>query len=57
LVIEGFAAGLERGTASGSGGGKRVDIPVYNRAKALLDLSRAMDEQEQRKAPAIGRRA
>jgi citrate lyase beta subunit len=56
LVVEAFAAGIERGTASVSVGGKMVDIPVYNRAKALLDLSRALDELEQRKALARGRR-
>lgn len=56
LVVEAFEEGLERGTASVSVRGQMVDIPVYNRAKALLEQRQAIAEREQEKALAAGRR-
>jgi len=55
LVVEAFEAGLQRGTAAVSVGGQMVDIPVYSRAKDLLEQRQAIDELEQRKARAAGR--
>ena len=53
-VVEAFEEGLKKGTASVSVSGQMVDIPVYHRAKALLDQKQAIDELEQRKAQALG---
>ena len=54
-LVEAFEEGLKRGTASVSVRGQMVDIPVYNRAKALLEQKQAIDELEQRKTRAVGR--
>jgi citrate lyase beta subunit len=55
LVVEAFEEGLKRGTASVSVRGQMVDIPVYSRAKALLEQKQAIDELEQRKTRAVDR--
>jgi citrate lyase subunit beta/citryl-CoA lyase len=54
-IMEAFEEGLKKGTASVSVGGQMVDIPVYNRAKSLLEQKRAIEELEQRKTEALGR--
>jgi citrate lyase subunit beta/citryl-CoA lyase len=54
-VVEAFEEGLKRGTASVSVSGQMVDIPVYNRAKALLGQMQAIEELEQRKSEALER--
>jgi citrate lyase subunit beta / citryl-CoA lyase len=54
-MVEAFDEGLKKGTASVSVGGQMVDIPVYNRAKALLAQRQAIEELERRKSEAMGR--
>jgi|GEM_PF-9007 len=54
-VVAAFEEGLKRGTASVSVSGQMVDIPVYNRAKALLEQKQTIEELEQRKTEAMGR--
>jgi citrate lyase beta subunit len=56
LVVEAFEEWLKRGTASVSLRGQMVDIPVNSRAKALLEQKQAIDELEQKKTRAVGRR-
>jgi citrate lyase subunit beta / citryl-CoA lyase len=52
-VVEAFEEGLKRGTAAVGVNGQMVDIPVYQRAKDLLEQKRAIDELEERKARAL----
>jgi citrate lyase subunit beta/citryl-CoA lyase len=54
-VIEAFEVGLKRGTASVSLDGKMVDIPVYNRARIILERAHAIAELERRKSEALAR--
>ena len=54
-VLDAFEEGLRRGTASVNLDGKMVDIPVYKRAKVILDRARAVAETERRKAEALAR--
>jgi citrate lyase subunit beta/citryl-CoA lyase len=54
-VVEAFAAGLKRGTASVNVNGQMVDIPVYNRARLILNRAEAIARVEQRKADALAR--
>lgn len=52
-VVEAFEKGLERGTASVNVDGKMVDIPVYNRAKLILQKAEAIAELERKKDNAL----
>jgi len=54
-AVEAFEEGLKRGTASVNVGGKMVDIPVYRRAKLILERAAAIAEVEKRKADALAR--
>jgi citrate lyase subunit beta/citryl-CoA lyase len=54
-VVEAFEEGVEKGTASVGLDGKMVDIPVYYRAKIILDRAEAIEAVEQRKAQALAR--
>ncbi len=54
-VIEAFEVGLKRGTASVSLNGKMVDIPVYNRARIIVERADAIAELERRKSEALAR--
>jgi citrate lyase subunit beta/citryl-CoA lyase len=54
-VVTAFEKGLKEGTASISVSGQMVDIPVYQRAQALLDLKQGIDDLEQRKTRALAR--
>jgi citrate lyase subunit beta/citryl-CoA lyase len=54
-VVEAFAEGLKRGTASVNVDGQMVDIPVYNRARLILHRAEAILEVERRKAEALAR--
>lgn len=54
-VVTAFEKGVKEGTASVSVSGQMVDIPVYQRAQALLDLKQGIDDLEQRKTHALGR--
>jgi citrate lyase subunit beta/citryl-CoA lyase len=54
-VVEAFAEGLKRGTASVNVDGQMVDIPVYNRAQLILHRVEAILEVERRKAEALAR--
>jgi citrate lyase subunit beta/citryl-CoA lyase len=54
-VVEAFAEGLKRGTASVNVDGQMVDIPVYNRARLILHRAEAIMEVERRKAEALAR--
>jgi molecular chaperone DnaK len=52
-VVAAFEKGLKEGTASISVSGQMVDIPVYQRAQALLELKQGIDDLEQRKTQAL----
>ncbi len=52
-VVEAFEEGVKKGTASVSLNGQMIDIPVYHRAKALLDQNQAIKELEQKKVQAL----
>lgn len=54
-AVNAFEEGLARGTASVNVGGKMVDIPVYRRAKLILERAAAIAEVEKRKADALAR--
>ena len=54
-VVDAFEEGLKKGTASVSVNGQMVDIPVYNRAKALLSKYQEICELEQKKLEALSR--
>lgn len=54
-VVEAFEEGLRRGTASVNVAGAMVDIPVYRRAKRVLEKAQAVVAVEQRKADALAR--
>jgi len=54
-AVEAFEEGLKRGTASVNLDGKMVDIPVYNRARLILERAEAIAEVERRKAGALAR--
>jgi citrate lyase subunit beta/citryl-CoA lyase len=56
LVVEAFEEGLKRGTASVGVRGQMVDIPVYNRARMLLEQKQAIEELERKKTQAVSRR-
>jgi len=51
-VVEAFEQGLQRGTASVNLDGKMVDVPVYRRARLLLERAAAVAEVERRQAQA-----
>ncbi|MGB9700885.1 MAG: HpcH/HpaI aldolase/citrate lyase family protein [Thermodesulfobacteriota bacterium] len=52
-VVEAFEEGLAQGTASVNVDGKMVDIPVYNRAKLILQRAEAIAELERKKDNAL----
>jgi len=52
-VVEAFEEGVEKGTASVGLDGKMVDIPVYYRAKMIMERADAIEAVEQRKARAL----
>jgi citrate lyase subunit beta/citryl-CoA lyase len=52
-VVEAFVEGLKRGTASVNVNGQMVDIPVYHRARLILDRAEAVTKVERRKAEAL----
>jgi citrate lyase subunit beta/citryl-CoA lyase len=54
-AAEAFEEGLKRGTASVNVDGKMVDVPVYNRARLILERAKAVEEVERRKAEALRR--
>ena len=54
-VVDAFAEGLKRGTASVNLDGKMVDIPVVKRAEVILERARLIAETERRKAEALAR--
>ncbi|HWU37947.1 MAG TPA: CoA ester lyase, partial [Candidatus Acidoferrum sp.] len=54
-AAEAFEAGLKQGTASVNLDGTMVDIPVYRRAKRVLEQVAAIDVVERRKAEAMAR--
>jgi citrate lyase subunit beta/citryl-CoA lyase len=54
-VVEAFAEGLKRGTASVNVDGQMVDLPVYNRARLILNRAEAITDMERRKAEALAR--
>lgn len=54
-VVEAFEQGLARGTASVNLDGRMVDVPVYRRARLILDRAAAIAAVEHRKAQALAR--
>ena len=52
-VVEAFQRGVESGTASVNVAGRMVDIPVYMRARTLLQRAEAIAAVERRKAAAL----
>jgi citrate lyase subunit beta/citryl-CoA lyase len=52
-VVEAFEEGVRNKTASVSLDGKMVDIPVYLRAKRIMDRAEAIEAVERRKAEAL----
>lgn len=54
-VVEAFEEGLVRGTASVNLDGRMVDVPVYRRARLILDRAAAIAAVERRKAEAVAR--
>lgn len=54
-AVAAFEEGLKRGTASVNVAGTMVDIPVYRRAKYIVEQAAAIALVEQRKATALAR--
>ena len=54
-AVEAFEEGPKRGTASVNVAGTMVDIPVYRRAKRILEQAAAVALVEQRKSDALAR--
>lgn len=54
-AVQAFEEGVKRGTASVGMDGKMVDIPVYYRAKIILDRAEAIEAVEKRKAEALAK--
>ena len=54
-IVPAFEEGVKRGTASVSVDGKMVDIPVYERAKIILERAEAIEAIERRKAEALAK--
>jgi len=54
-IVDAFEAGLKQGTASVNVAGAMVDIPVYRRAKHVLEQAEAVAAVEKRKAQALRR--
>jgi citrate lyase subunit beta/citryl-CoA lyase len=54
-AVQAFEEGVQRGTASVSLDGKMVDIPVYYRAKKILERAEAIEAIERRKTEALAR--
>lgn len=52
-VIQAFEEGARKGSASVNVNGQMVDIPVYQRAKILLDQNQAIQDIEQKKVQAL----
>lgn len=52
-VVEAYMEGLKKGTSSVNLDGKMVDIPVYERAKHLLEFVEAIKRVEERKSKAL----
>lgn len=52
-VVEAFEKGLAQGTASVNLDGKMIDIPVYQRAKLILERALAIAEVERKKDNAL----
>jgi citrate lyase subunit beta/citryl-CoA lyase len=56
-VVEAFEEGVKRGTASVSVDRQMVDIPVYNRARLVLEHAEAIASLGKKKATALARLA
>jgi len=54
-IVPAFEEGVKRGTASVSVDGKMVDIPVYERARVILERAEAIEAIERRKAEALAK--
>lgn len=54
-VVQAFEEGLQQGTASVNLNGKMVDIPIYYRAKRIIERAMAIEAIEQRKAQWLAR--
>ena len=54
-ILQAYEEGVGRGTASVNLDGKMVDIPVYHRAKIILESAEAIEAVERRKAEALAR--
>ena len=52
-VVQAFEEGLQRGTASVGLDGKMVDVPVYYRAKKIIERADAIEAMERKKAQAL----
>ncbi|MDI6754247.1 MAG: CoA ester lyase [Thermodesulfobacteriota bacterium] len=55
-VIQAFKEGVEKGTASVNLDGKMVDIPVFERARIILERAEAIEAVERRKAEALAKK-
>ncbi|MFA5027788.1 MAG: CoA ester lyase [Candidatus Methylomirabilota bacterium] len=54
-VVQAYEEGVARGTASVNLDGKMVDIPVFLRAKVVLERAEAIEAVERRKAEALAK--
>jgi citrate lyase subunit beta/citryl-CoA lyase len=54
-AVQAYEEGVARGTSSVNLDGKMVDIPVYYRAKIILERAEAIEAVERRKAEAMAR--
>lgn len=54
-VVDAFEEGVRQGTASVNLDGRMVDIPVYERAKRMLERAAAIAQVEERKEKALAR--
>ncbi|MBW2145660.1 MAG: CoA ester lyase [Deltaproteobacteria bacterium] len=54
-VVQAFEDGLQQGTASVALDGKMVDIPVYYRAKKVMERAEAIEAVERKKAQALAK--
>lgn len=54
-IVEAFESGVDSGTASVNVDGKMVDIPIYYRARTILEKAEAIEALEQKKAEALAK--
>ena len=54
-VVRAFEDGVNSGTASVSVDGKMVDIPIYYRAKAVMEKFEAVEALEKKKAEMLAK--